>query len=128
MALWWCAKVFCRLSAVWFPLLFSALLWQTVNLHRTSSHFPLNEKKNKNIFGSNAASSSCRSSLSVRFHPARGAVAVQVLRKSTARSDTLPPYQKPSLETQRGSIWGKIDSLYINTYGILTEAPLSMPA
>ncbi|GLD61863.1 matrix-remodeling-associated protein 5-like protein [Lates japonicus] len=30
MALWWCAKIFCRLAAAWFPLLFSSLLWQTI--------------------------------------------------------------------------------------------------
>ncbi|XP_029297607.1 matrix-remodeling-associated protein 5 [Cottoperca gobio] len=31
MALWWCANIFCRLAAAWFPLLFSSLLWQTIS-------------------------------------------------------------------------------------------------
>ncbi|XP_022607813.1 matrix-remodeling-associated protein 5-like [Seriola dumerili] len=31
MALWWCAKIFCRLAAAWFPLFFSSLLWQTIS-------------------------------------------------------------------------------------------------
>nr|XP_020451061.1 matrix-remodeling-associated protein 5-like [Monopterus albus] len=31
MALWWCTKVFCRLAAAWFPLLFSSLLWQMIS-------------------------------------------------------------------------------------------------
>ena len=35
MVLCWCATIFCRLAAAWFPLLCSSLLWQSVNLpHR----------------------------------------------------------------------------------------------
>ncbi|KAM3867228.1 matrix-remodeling-associated protein 5 [Diretmus argenteus] len=30
MALWWGATIFCRSAAVWFPLLLSSLLWQTI--------------------------------------------------------------------------------------------------
>ncbi|XP_070818988.1 matrix-remodeling-associated protein 5 [Chaetodon trifascialis] len=37
MALWWCANIFCRLAAVWFPLLFSSLLWQTIPTHAIQS-------------------------------------------------------------------------------------------
>lgn len=41
------------------------------------------------------------------FHPAHGAAAARALRKSTAPSDTSPPFPRPSLKPQKGSTWGK---------------------
>lgn len=46
-------------------------------------------------------------SWSMVFHPARRAAAAQALRRSTAPSDTSPPFPRPSLKPQRGSTWGK---------------------
>lgn len=53
----------------------------------------------------------CRYLPHMPYHPAHGAVAVRALKRSTVRSDTSQPYQKPFLKTQRGSIWGKTQKL-----------------
>ena len=53
----------------------------------------------------------CRSLPYMPTRHAHGAVAVQVLKRSTVRSGTSPPYQKHFLKTQRGSTWGKTPSL-----------------
>lgn len=49
----------------------------------------------------------CRSPLSMASHPARGAVAAPVLKRSTVHSDTSPLCLTASLRTQRGLTWGK---------------------
>lgn len=75
------------------------------------------------------SSSPCRSPPYMPSRPAHGAVAVPALKRSTVRSDTSPSYRKPFLKTQRGSIWGKTQSLCINTHAHRsTETLLSMPA
>lgn len=58
-------------------------------------------------------------------HPARAAVAVQVLKRSTVLSDTSPAFPKPFPKTQRGSTWGKTRTTRANRSA---EAFLSMAA
>lgn len=81
------------------------------------------------LFFLRTSSPPCRSPPYMPSHPAHGAVAVRALKRSTVRSDTSPPYQKPFLKTQRGSTWGKTQSLCVNTHAHRSiETLLSMPA